>query len=222
MNSFRLLLRREYKLAFASLSDIGASLLFFILPPFLLSLGIALGEGFELRASLAVLYVTAALALITGLDRLFRSDWHNGYLDHLRVGYQPLLSAILAKTTVFWLFLAVPLIVTSPVVLWLLSVEMDARHLYGCWLIMAIFSGAAAFIGTMMAAIALSARQAQLLLFVLLLPLLVPLLIFAIAASEGLILGHGWYPPFAALLALLLISAMLCPLVTRYCLELLD
>src|SRR5690606_7258688 len=88
----------------------------------------AVGPDKALLAAIApgVVWIAAFLAMLLGLDRLFRPDHEDGSLVLLRQSELPLSAVVAAKLIAHWLVAALPLIVASPVLAVLLAMELDA------------------------------------------------------------------------------------------------
>jgi heme exporter protein B len=76
----------------------------------------ALGPDLNLLARIgpAVLWLSAVLATLIGLDRLFQADEEDGSLDLLRQSLLPLELVVLAKAVAHWLTTGLPLALASP------------------------------------------------------------------------------------------------------------
>lgn len=126
---------------------------------------------------------------------------------------------VAAKFLALFLFLALPLLALSPLAMGMMGVPFSVLPAWQC---MALFAADAALMGGMMAALCLAARHAQLLLYIVMLPLAVPLLLFAIGGGEAAINGGNASAPLAALSAFFLPALMLCPVVAAAALKMLD
>jgi heme exporter protein B len=223
MFAFKQLFKRELQLGFRSGGDWGSSLTFFVLPPFLFALGAGGGANIGLGPSLSMLFLTTMLAMIAGIDRMFHADWQSGYLDYVRLQPFSILTLVWAKIAAFALYLVVPMVVMGPFVFRLIYVNaISPIAFYGLASVMIAFGIAMAMFGAMISALVTAARGSSALMFVLLLPLAVPVLIFAIAASQAMIESADWYPPFAALVAIAIAATTLCPVIVGYCIKHLD
>ena len=211
----RLLFRlwaRELTLCLRYGGDWAASILFFALPPFLWKLATG---SIQPSHALAVVYLTALLVMLGGIDRFWRGDWQCGYLDHLRAAPDALILAVWAKILSAMLVLSVPMVLITPAILFSLS-GMSLADATAILPVMTLFCVILASLAVMFAAMALPARQSGILILVIALPLAVPLFIFAYGASIALIVGGDWYPPLAGLLAYMLAVLAVCPAVAAY------
>ncbi|ECJ5186032.1 heme exporter protein CcmB, partial [Salmonella enterica subsp. enterica] len=116
-------------------------------------------------------------ASLLALERLFRDDLQDGSLEQLMLLPVPLPAVVLAKVLAHWAVAGLPLMMLSPLVALLLGMDV-----YG-WKIMALtlLLGTPALGFLAAPGVALTAG----LLGILVLPLSVPVLIFAAAAMDA-------------------------------------
>ena len=178
--AFRALLRRDLRLAIRQGADTALTLGFFLLVATLFSFGIAPGEKQAAVLAPGVLWVTALLAMLLSMDRLFQADAGDGALEQLMLGGLPPTAIVAAKCLAHWLATALPLLVFSPILALLLQLPADRLP----WLVLALLLGTPTLvlIGAVGAALVLGARRGGLLLSLLILPLYIPVLIFGVAA----------------------------------------
>ena len=209
MSAFLALARRDLRLALRQGSEVVLVIVFFVLAAVLYPF--AVGPEPELlgRIAAGVVWVTALLAALLSLERLFLADYQDGTLDLLALAPQPLWATVLAKVAAHWLTTGVPLIAAAPVV----AVMLGAPAVSIPPLIAALALGtpSLSLIGAIGAALALGARRGGVLIPLLVLPLYIPVLIFGAAAVEAAASGADIYPPLAILGALLLAALPLAP-----------
>jgi heme exporter protein B len=143
------------------------------------------------------------------LDRLFQADYEDGTLEALALGPLPLFAIALAKALAHWLATGVPLILAAPVLALLLNMPADG---FGTLILsLALGTPTVSLIGGIGAALTLGARRAGVLVALLVLPLVVPVLIFGAAAVEASLTGTLARPHLLMLAALLLATTPLAP-----------
>jgi heme exporter protein B len=159
-----------------------------------------------------VLWVTALLAALLSLERLFAGEHEDGSLDQLALLPLPLPIVVLAKVFAHWLLTGLPLTLLAP----LLAVALGIDPVAFPVLIAALALGtpSLSLIGALGAALALGARRAGALMALLVLPLYIPALIFGVAAVDAALAGRPASPYLAILGALLLAAIPLCPWAT--------
>ena len=144
-----------------------------------------------------MVWVTALLAAMLSLERLFQADYEDGSLEQLALAPLPLEATVLAKALAHWLTTGLPLIVVAPLLGVMLNMGADGYlTLIGA---MALGTPAISLIGTVGAALTLGARRGGVLLSLLVLPLVVPVLIFGAGAVEAALGGLAVLPHLAML-----------------------
>jgi heme exporter protein B len=172
-----------------------------------LALGPAPGPLAGVAAGLV--WVVLALASLLGLERLFERDLDDGALDLLALGPLPLEATCAVKCAASWLVTGAPLALAAP----LTAIALGAPpRMAPMVLITAALGGFAfAFVGGLGAALALASRRGAALMAVIVLPLLIPPVIFAGAAISAWSGGQAWGAALALLTAYALAAAALGP-----------
>ncbi|WP_374305476.1 heme exporter protein CcmB [Methylocella sp.] len=145
------------------------------------------------RIAPAILWISALLATLIGLDRLFQSDHEDGSLDLMMASRAPLELIVLVKCAAHWLLTGLPLVLAAPVFAVMLGAP--AGQLWSVALSLLVGTPALTLIGAIGAALTVSLRRGGLLLPVLILPFCAPALIFGVAAASA---GSGLAPAPAA------------------------
>ena len=186
MIAFRAMLARELRLALRGGGDVLTLVLFFVIVGAIVPF--AVGPDRELLARIApgMVWVAAFLAMLLGLDRLFRPDHEDGSLILLRQADLPLSAVVAAKLIAHWLVAALPLIVASPFLAMLLA--MDEPTFWRMLVSLLVGTPALAAFGAVGAAVTVAIRRGGLIAPILIAPLSIPVLIFgtgSIAASQS-------------------------------------
>ncbi|MGB8276137.1 MAG: heme exporter protein CcmB [Alphaproteobacteria bacterium] len=204
MRRFAILLARELRVALREGGDAMLAVTFFVLAVVLFPLGVGPEPNLLSRISGGVLWVTALLAVMLSLERLFQADYEDGTLELLALGALPLEAVVLAKVIASWLLTGLPLLVAAPVLAVLLN--MNAPGFGALILAMLLGTPTLSLVGAIGAALTVGARRGGVLLSLLVLPVVVPVLIFGVAAIDAAIADA---PVRAYLLALggLLVAA---------------
>lgn len=205
-------IQRELRTAFRSGAEVINPLWFFLIVITLFPLGIGPEPQQLARIAPGVVWVAALLSSLLALERLFRDDFLDGSLEQLLLLPTPLPVTVLGKVIAHWLVTGLPLILLSPLAALLLSLDFNS------WLAMALTlllgTPTFSFLGAIGVALTVGLRRGGVLLSLLVLPLAVPVLIFASAAidaaSQGLPIG-GYLAILGAMLAA---SATLAPFAT--------
>ena len=205
--AFFALIARDLKLA-ARVGGSGAlGLIFFLMIVTLMPF--ALGPDLNLlsRIGPAILWLAAVLATLIGLDRLFQTDEEDGSLDLLHASPLPLALVVLAKALAHWLTTGLPLALAAP--LFGLLVALTPVGMAAVTATLLAGTPALTFIGAIGAALTSTLRRGGLILAVLVLPLMIPTLIFGVSAANAAL--GGTVPlgtPFFILAALSLIAVV--------------
>jgi len=206
---FFLLVQRELRLALRQSSDTALVLVFFVLATILFPFGVGPEPNVLTRIASGVVWVMALLAAMLSLDRLFQTDFEDGSLDLLFLTPMPLEATVLAKALAHWLTTGLPLIVVAPLLGVMLRLDPAGYPvLIGA---MALGTPAISLIGAVGAALTVGARRGGVLLSLLVLPLLIPVLIFGAGAVEAAVTGVPIRTHLLLLGGTLLATLVLCP-----------
>jgi heme exporter protein B len=183
--------------------------MFFVLASILFPFGIGPEPNTLARIAPGVIWTTALLAAMLSFERLFVPDYEDGSLEQLALSPAPLEFIALGKAIAHWLTTGLPLLIAAPVIALVYQLPDDG---YGV-LIMTMLLGTPtlSLIGTVGAALTLGARRGGVLLSLLVLPLVIPVLIFGTAGIDAAIGGFAVKTHLLFLGAVLLGSLVLAP-----------
>ena len=212
MRRFFAIVGRDLRLAGRWGSDTVMVLVFYVLAVILFPFGIGPETAILTRVAAGIVWVTALLAAMLSLERLFLADFEDGSLDGLALTPLLLEAVVLAKCLAHWLTTGLPLVAVAPLLAMLLNLEPAG---YATLLLaMLIGTPTLSLIGAIGAALALGARRGGALLSLLVLPLYVPVLIFGVAAVDAAIAGLSAEPHLLILAAFFLAALALSPWAT--------
>lgn len=205
-------MKRELRIAFRSGAEIVNPLWFFLIVITLFPLGI--GPEPELLARIApgIIWVAALLSSLLALERLFRDDFLDGSLEQLLLLPTPLPLTVLGKVAVHWMVTGLPLLILSPLVALLLSLDFTTWRAVALTLLLG--TPTLSLLGAIGVGLTVGLRRGGVLLSLLVLPLAVPVVIFASGAIEAASQGLPVDGYLALLGALLAGSATLAPFAT--------
>lgn len=209
MTGFAAIVVRDLRIALRQLSDSLMVIVFFVIAAALFPFGVGPEPNQLARMAPGVLWVTALLAAMLSFDRLFQADYEDGTLDLLAVAPQPLWLTALAKIFAHWLTTGVPLLVASPVIAIMLNLKPSGMGVL--LTTMAVGTAIVSLVGALGAALALGSRRSGVLLSLLILPLLIPVLIFGAGAVEAVLGGFEARQQILLLCGLLLACLVVCP-----------
>jgi heme exporter protein B len=207
--AFFAVIRRDLVLALRRRSEIANPLLFFILVITLFPLGIGAQPHLLQAIAPGIIWVSALLAAMLSLDSLFRSDFDDGSLEQILLSPHPTSVLVLAKIVAHWLVTGLPLLIVAP----LLAVFLGLPgHSLGVLLLTLLLgTPVLSLIGAIGVALTVGLRRGGMILSLLVLPLYVPVLIFAGNAVQ---MASGGLPVDAQiniLIAILLMALVLTP-----------
>ncbi|OZB06288.1 MAG: heme exporter protein CcmB [Idiomarina sp. 34-48-12] len=203
-------MRRDLAVALRRRSDVINPLLFVVIVVTLFPLAVGPGPDVLGRIATGVIWVAALLSSLLGSERLFRDDFLDGNLEQLVLSPAPLPFLALGKIVVHWLLSGLPLVILAPVCALLLKLPFEAWGTLMLTLLVGTpMLSAMTAVG---AALTVSLGRGGALLSLLLLPLFIPLLIFAAAAVESTLVGTSAYGQVLLLAGLMLLTLTLAPL----------
>ena len=156
-----------------------------------------------------MIWVAALLATLLSLDSLYRADVEDGSLEQWLASGESLYAMSLGKALVHWCISGLPLTLMSP----LLGVMLHLpEHAYfALFISLAVGTPVLSLLGAVGAALTASLRSGGLLLTLLILPLYVPVLIFAASAVYHAGIGMAYNGQVAMLGAMLALALALTP-----------
>jgi heme exporter protein B len=207
------LLRREVSVALRQKGEVLTPLAFFVVVASLFPLGVGPESALLLRMAPGVLWVSALLAAMLSLQRLFATDHADGSLEQMALSSTPLGLLVAAKALAHFLLSGLPLVLMAPVLG--LQFGLESRSLGILMLTLLLGTPTLSLIGSIGAALTLGVRGAGVLLSLLILPLYIPVLIFGAGAVEADAAGLGVSGHLSLLAALLVLSVFFAPLATK-------
>ncbi len=212
MTAFWSVLRRDLQLGLRRRGELINPPLFFVTVVTLFPLGLGPLPQLLMEIAPGIIWVAALLATLLSYERLFRSDFEDGSLEQLLVSPTPLPLLMLAKNLAHWLLTGLPLLLIAPLLAAGLYLPLHA------WptLLLTLLLGTPtlSLIGSIGVALTVGLRRGGVLLALLILPLYIPVLIFATGAVGGAINQDAVDGPLALLGAMLLFALMVCPFAT--------
>jgi heme exporter protein B len=212
---------REVRLAIRRVGQILQPVTFFLMVTTLFPLALSPEPSLLRNIAPGVVWVGALLSSLLSLEALFRADLDDGTLEQLILSGQPLAGLVGAKLVAHWLLTGLPLVLAAPLAAAALSVPAAALPVL--MTSVALGTGIIVFVGAIGAALTLAGRRGSVLLSLLVLPLVMPVLIFGARATDLAIRGEPAAGGVWLLLSMLILALTLAPLATaaavRICLE---
>ncbi|MCX7103320.1 MAG: heme exporter protein CcmB [Methylobacter sp.] len=208
--AFFAIIRRDLVLALRRRSEIANPLLFFVLVITLFPLGIGAEPRLLQAIAPGVIWVSALLAAMLSLDSLFRSDFDDGSLEQILLSPHPTSVLVLGKIIAHWLVTGLPLLVVAPLLAVFLGMPNNSLGI----LLLTLLLGTPvlSLIGAIGVALTVGLRRGGMILSLLVLPLYVPVLIFAGNAVQMASSGLPVDAQINILISILLMALVLAPL----------
>ncbi|MEJ5999452.1 heme exporter protein CcmB [Paucibacter soli] len=157
-----------------------------------------------------VAWVCALLAAMLSVTQMFASDHHDGSLEQMLLAAEGLEWLVLGKVLAHWLSSGLPLVLAAPLIGVLF--DMQAPAIATLALSLLLGTPVLSLLGAVGAALTLGLRSGASLVFLLVLPLTVPTLIFGTGAVGAVDAGLSPQAQLSLQGALLLLTLLGAPL----------
>ncbi len=215
--ALRGVVRRDLLLAMRHRSDVAMSVFFVIIVASLFPLGVGPEPTVLRMIGPGVLWVTALLACLLSLGRLFTADYLDGVLEQMLLIPQPLAVLVVGKVFAHWVISGLPVVLLSPLLG--LQFGLGGDSLGVLTLSLLLGTPTLSMIGAIGAALTLGLRGSGFLVALLVLPLFVPVLIFGAGAVTSSLAGIGSEANLSLLGACFLLSLAFAPWATAVALR---
>ena len=205
-------LKRDFLINLRSLTDLVAIISFMLLIIILFTFGIGpIKENLDIISN-AIIWVGLILALIPSLEKTLNKDLENGWFDQLLTSPIPLEIILLSKSISYWLMVIIPLILSTPIFFILLDIDLKQTP----WLLASMTIGglAISLVGLIGASLVLGAKRANILLPILIIPLMIPILIFGVGINEAIKMEEEPINNLLLLIAFTLIYLVISPFIS--------
>jgi heme exporter protein B len=211
------LLRRDLTLTWRRRGDALNPLLFAIIVVALFPFALGPEQATLARIAAGTIFVALLLASLLSLDMLFRSDLEDGSLEQLVLSPHPLSLLLACKIAIHWLTTTLPLIVIAPLLAQMLYLPNNVLPVL--LIALALATPLLSLIGAVCVALTVGMRRSGMLLTLLVLPLIVPALIFGAGACNAAQAGLPFAAPLLWLGAWLVLALVMAPLATAAALK---
>jgi heme exporter protein B len=211
IDALRWACRRDLRLAALNLGEVALVLVFFLLVSTMFPLAMAPDPGLLKAIAPGIAWVSALLATLLSLSRLFAADLADGTLEQIVLAPAPLAALLAGKVLAHWITTALPLVLLS--FLSGLQFGLDTEEIAILAASLLLGTPVLTWLGAISAALALGARGGSTLLGLLVLPLAVPVLIFGAGAVEAYAAGLGAQAHLSLLAAGSILASVVGPAV---------
>ncbi|MEP1447577.1 MAG: heme exporter protein CcmB [Paraglaciecola sp.] len=211
------ILKRDLALAYRQRAELLQPMMFFALVISLFPLAVGPESNTLKIIGPGVIWVAAILSSLLGLERLFRDDFQDGSLEQLMLSTTPLAAAALIKVLAHWLTSIFPLILLSPLLA--LFLHLSEPMYWALLKTLLLGTPILSLIGAIAVGLTVGLNRGGVLLALLLLPVFIPLLIFATSAVESASMQLQYTAQLAIIGAMFLFSLALAPFAIAYALR---
>ncbi|WP_119395579.1 heme exporter protein CcmB [Salinibius halmophilus] len=212
-----LLIKREAALVVRTPQDWLNPLLFFFMVAVVFAVAIPAQSGLAAELAPGVLWVILLLALMLSLDSMFYADIRDGFVDQVLVGAVLPSLFVLLKILGHWVKIGWLAALFAPILAWAYGMSGIAVFI----LVLSVWFGSLTIlaIGSLGAALTSQIGKGGLLTPLLVLPLYIPTLIFAISSVRYAAAGLPYLAPLLFTLVLALVAVVFMPAVTAFALK---
>lgn len=217
MNIYIQTLRRDLRIAIRNPSSVINPLLFFVISISLFPLAISPESSTLSQIAAGIIWVASMLSVLLSLNTLFHNDFENGVLEQMAISHYSLPLLILSKIISHWILTGIPIILLSPLLGVILF--LDSESIFILMLTLLLATPSLSLIGSIGASLIVGIKNSSMLLSLLILPLYIPILIFAASAVSQAQFGLNIDLQMYLLAAILVISLMTAPYVSAVSLK---
>ncbi|MCC9597260.1 MULTISPECIES: heme exporter protein CcmB [unclassified Rubrivivax] len=182
---------------------------FFIVAASLFPIGVGPEPQTLRQIGPGVVWVCALLAAMLSVTQMFASDHQDGSLEQMLLAPQPLVMLVTGKVLAHWLTTGLPLVIAAPLIG--LLFDMNGAAIAALTATLLVGTPVLSLLGAVGAALTLGLRSGAALVFLLVLPLTVPTLIFGTGAVGAVESGLSPAAHFSLLGAVLILTALGAP-----------
>lgn len=212
MSGLGSVIRRDLRLAARRRVEALLPLGFFIVAAGLFPIGVGPEPQTLRQIAPGVVWVCALLAAMLSVTQMFASDHADGSLEQMLLAPRSLVGLVAGKVIAHWLTSGVPLVVAAPLLGVLFDMRADAIGLLALTLLLG--TPILSLLGAVGAALTLGLRSGAALVFLLVLPLTIPTLIFGTGAVGAIDGGQSPGAHLSLLGAVFIVTALGAPLAT--------
>ncbi|MFV0321280.1 MAG: heme exporter protein CcmB [Alphaproteobacteria bacterium] len=203
------LLKRDFKIARRNVTGILLPIAFLMICASLFPLATDADISFLAKAGAPIILLSTLLASLLSLENIFTDDLLDATIDQMLISARPLSIIMLVRTFVHWLTTMLPMVILSPIPA--LMYGLKPPEITVLMLALLLTTPVLALLGTLGAAILTGTRQGNILLGLIVLPLYIPLMIFAGNAVAVARIGGSVVMNFYILGGFLFLSLALIP-----------
>ncbi|MDE0412054.1 MAG: heme exporter protein CcmB [Gammaproteobacteria bacterium] len=210
LNVLLTVIHRDLLVAFRRRAELMNPVLFYAIVVTLFPLGVSPDVSFLSKLAPGVVWVTALLAALISVERIFKQDFEDGSIEQLFLSPYPVSLLIFGKVVAHWIITGVPMLGIVPIMAMLLHIP--GQVLPVLWISVLIGTPILSLVGAIGAALTVGLGGGGMLIGLLVLPLYIPVLIFASSAVSAAMDGQAVSGQLAMLGAGLILALILAPM----------
>ena len=183
LSGFNAMFRRDCLHCIKNPSQLLNPLIFFVMITAAFPLAVDSSKSQLTQIGPGIIWIIAILSYLLTLQHLYLDDADDGCLDYIILSPQPLPLLVLAKICAHWISSGLPLIIISPIIGIIYQMQVDTILVMIATLFFGTF--ALSLIGSIGASLTISVNNSNILVSLLVLPIMIPILIFG-ARTIGL------------------------------------
>lgn len=211
LKAMRCIVMRDLRLYFQRRGECLIPVLFFIIVVSLFPMGLGPDPKLLAQIAPAIVWVAVVLSLLMSLENVFKQDYQEGSLEQFALSPYPLSLLLLGKSIAHWIMIGLPLLLLAPIFCLILQGTADGLGVLVLTLLLGI--PILSLIGSVGAALTIGLPGGGLLLAVLVLPLMMPMVIFGASAVTAATQGMPFYSELLLLAALFIFALVVAPAV---------
>lgn len=210
LNVLLTVIHRDLLVAFRRRAELMNPVLFYAIVVTLFPLGVSPDVSFLSKLAPGVVWVTTLLAALISVERIFKQDFEDGSIEQLFLSPYPISLLIFGKVVAHWIITGVPMLGIVPIMAMLLHIP--GQVLPVLWISVLIGTPILSLVGAIGAALTVGLGGGGILIGLIVLPLYIPVLIFASSAVSAAMDGQAVSGQLAMLGAGLILALILAPL----------
>ena len=217
MSLYHGIFKRDMHIAFKQKAELIQPLMFLTMVVTLFPLGVSPSPDTLQRIGPGVIWIAAILSSLMAMERLFRDDFQDGSMEQYILSGMALPAISAIKVAAHWLVSFVPLLLLSPLLAMFLNLTFDMY--VALLLTLLLGTPLLSLIGAIAVGLTAGLQKGGVLLALLLIPVFIPLLIFATSAVDSAALRLPYHAQLAIIAAMFLLAAALAPFAIAYSLK---
>ncbi|GAA6134347.1 heme exporter protein CcmB [Oceaniserpentilla sp. 4NH20-0058] len=207
--SLKAIFKRDFLIAFRNRGELLNPLMFFLMVASLFPLAVTPDPKFLGLIAAGIIWVGALLATLLSLDLMFKSDYEDGSLEQTLLQPQPSVLLVMVKTSLHWLVSGVPLTLVAPILGIMLALPEGGYA--PLMLSLLLGTPTLSLLGSIGAGLTVGLKKGGMLMPLLILPLYIPVLIFAASSVQAGVDGNSYLGHLAFLGSYLALMLVISP-----------